>query len=110
MSEWVFQVNPEHWSESDGTSGFLEGTACPWYSRPGWNGGHCGIFGQFQSGIASAFGLRYQRCTKDEARKALRQIAELARVAGGGDDDYQPSLEVQQYGEAPSTMPVGRNN
>jgi hypothetical protein len=59
MSEWVFQVNPEHWSESDGTSGFLEGTACPWYSRPGWNGGHCGIFGQFQSGIASAFGLRY---------------------------------------------------
>jgi hypothetical protein len=59
MSEWVFQVNPEHWSDSDGTSGFLEGTACPWYSRPGWNGAHCGIFGQFQSGIASAFGLRY---------------------------------------------------
>jgi hypothetical protein len=59
MSEYVFRVNPEHWSGSDGTSGYLEGTACPWYERPGWNGAHCGIFGQFQSGIASAFGLRY---------------------------------------------------
>jgi hypothetical protein len=59
MSEWVFQVNPEHWSESDGRAGWLEGTACPWYSRPGWNGAHCGIFGQFQSGVASVFGLRY---------------------------------------------------
>lgn len=59
MSEYVFQVNPEHWGESDGSSGWLEGTACPWWSRPGWNGAHCGIFGQFQSGIASAFGLRY---------------------------------------------------
>jgi hypothetical protein len=59
MSEYVFRVNPEHWGESDGTSGYLEGTACPWWSRPGWNGAHCGIFGQFQSGISSAFGLRY---------------------------------------------------
>ncbi|MBX3187011.1 MAG: hypothetical protein KF819_08355 [Labilithrix sp.] len=59
MSEYVFRVNPEHWSESDGRSGWLEGTACPWYTRPGWNGAHCGIFGQFQSGIASVFGLRY---------------------------------------------------
>jgi hypothetical protein len=59
MSEYVFRVNPEHWSESDGTSGYLEGTACPWFTRPGWNGAHCGIFGQFQSGIASVFGLRY---------------------------------------------------
>jgi hypothetical protein len=59
MSEYVFQVNPEHWQESDGTSGWLEGTACPWWERPGWNGAHCGIFGQFQSGIASVFGLRY---------------------------------------------------
>jgi hypothetical protein len=59
MSEYVFRVNPEHWGESDGTAGFLEGTACPWYERPGWNGAHCGIFGQFQSGIASVFGLRY---------------------------------------------------
>ena len=59
MSEYVFRVNPEHWGESNGTSGWLEGTACPWFMRPGWNGAHCGIFGQFQSGIASVFGLRY---------------------------------------------------
>jgi hypothetical protein len=59
MSEYVFRVNPEHWSSSDGTAGWLEGTACPWYTRPGWNGAHCGIFGQFQSGISSVFGLRY---------------------------------------------------
>ncbi len=59
MSEYVFRVNPEHWGESDGSTGWLEGTACPWWSRPGWNGAHCGIFGQFQSGIASVFGLRY---------------------------------------------------
>jgi len=59
MSEYVFRVNPEHWQHDDGTSGWLEGTACPWYERPGWNGAHCGIFGQFQSGIASVFGLRY---------------------------------------------------
>lgn len=59
MSEYVFRVNPQHWGESDATSGWLEGTACPWYDAPGWNGAHCGIFGQFQSGIASGFGLRY---------------------------------------------------
>jgi hypothetical protein len=59
ISEYVFRVNPKHWQESDGASGFLEGTACPWYTRPGWNGAHCGIFGQFQSGISSIFGLRY---------------------------------------------------
>ena len=59
MSEYVFRVNPEHWGESNGTAGWLEGTACPWFTRPGWNGAHCGIFGQFQSGISSVFGLRY---------------------------------------------------
>jgi hypothetical protein len=59
MSEYVFRVNPKHWQESDGVTGWLEGTACPWYTRPGWNAAHCGIFGQFQSGIASTFGLRY---------------------------------------------------
>jgi len=65
MSEYVFRVNPKHWAESDAASntGYLEGTACPWYMRPGWNGAHCGIFGQFQSGISSAFGLRYQLST-----------------------------------------------
>jgi hypothetical protein len=61
MSEYVFRVNPEHWGGHDGAAntGWLEGTACPWFARPGWNGAHCGIFGQFQSGIASEFGLRY---------------------------------------------------
>jgi hypothetical protein len=61
MSEYVFRVNPEHWGETDAVArtGFLEGTACPWFMRPGWNGAHCGIFGQFQSGIASVFDLRY---------------------------------------------------
>lgn len=59
MSEYVFRVNPDHWHAADGHTGFLEGTACPWFDRPGWNGGHCGIFGQFQSGISSVFGLRY---------------------------------------------------
>lgn len=61
MSEYIFHVNPEHWGAADGAAqtGWLEGTACPWYTRPGWNGAHCGIFGQFQSGISSVFGLRY---------------------------------------------------
>lgn len=61
MSEYIFRVNPEHWghTDADQRSGYLEGTACPWYSRPGWQPGHCGIFGQFQAGICSVFGLRY---------------------------------------------------
>lgn len=59
MSEYVFRVNPEHWHQATETSGWLEGTACPWFDRPGWNGAHCGIFGQFQSGVSSSFGLRY---------------------------------------------------
>ncbi len=62
MSEYIFRVNPEHWDQADPqtNSGFLEGTACPWFSRPGWDRVHCGIFGQFQAGISAAFGLRYQ--------------------------------------------------
>jgi len=63
MSEYVFRVNPDHWGASDDTTGWLEGTACPWYDAPGWNGAHCGIFGQFQSGIAAGFGLRYHLTT-----------------------------------------------
>ena len=60
-SEYLFRVNPVHWGGTDATAGtgFLEGTACPWFDRPGWNGAHCGIFGQFQAGVSSAFGLRY---------------------------------------------------
>jgi hypothetical protein len=65
MSEYVFRVNPVHRAETndDARSGMLEGSACPWYTAPGWNGAHCGIFGQFQSGISSAFGLRYHLTT-----------------------------------------------
>lgn len=61
ISEYLFRVNPEHWGGTDVSAGtgWLEGTACPWYARPGWNGGHCGIFGQFQAGVCSVFGLRY---------------------------------------------------
>jgi hypothetical protein len=60
-SEYLFRVNPEHWGGTDASAGtgFLEGTACPWFDRPGWNGAHCGIFGQFQAGVSSEFGLRY---------------------------------------------------
>ncbi len=87
-SEWVFQVNPKHWSESDGERGSLTGTACPWYTRPGWNGAHCGIFGQFQSGVSSVFGLRYhlaQTIPKhggDTCRIEVRPIR-LRRAADG---------------------------
>lgn len=61
ISEYLFRVNPEHWSGADpaARTGYIEGTACPWYTAPGWSMMHCGIFGQFQSGIASVFGLRY---------------------------------------------------
>jgi len=61
ISEYIFHVNPEHWGKTDPAAGtgWLEGTACPWYSQPGWQAAHCGIFGQFQSGISSVFGLRY---------------------------------------------------
>lgn len=62
MSEYVFRVNPHHWHEADATAntGMIEGTACPWFTSPGWSMMHCGIFGQFQAGISSVFGLRYQ--------------------------------------------------
>lgn len=61
MTEYLFRVNPHHWGDTDPSarSGYLEGTACPWYTRPGWDRMHCGIFGQFQAGISSVFGLRY---------------------------------------------------
>src|SRR5262245_61015931 len=33
--EYIFRVNPEHWSDSDPEKkiGFIEGTACPWYQE-----------------------------------------------------------------------------
>ena len=65
VGEYIFRVNPEHETGSDleARTGFIVGNACPWYTRPGWGGEHCGIFGQFQSGICSAFDLSY-RLTK----------------------------------------------
>lgn len=61
MTEYIFRVNPEHWSgvNQEAGSAYIEGTACPWYTAKGWSMMHCGIFGQFQSGIASVFGLSY---------------------------------------------------
>lgn len=64
-SEYLFRVNPEHTSEADEVerTGFIDGNACPWWSRPGWQPVHCGIFGQFQAGVCSVFDLRYQLTT-----------------------------------------------
>lgn len=91
MSEYVFRVNPDHWGDAGARTGWLEGDACPWYTAPGWNGGHCGIFGQFQSGISAAFGLRYNltktipkhgggTCRVDLKPIALRRSAEGAAI------------------------------
>lgn len=63
MGEYVFRVNPKHWGEAEAKRGWLEGTACPWYTAPGWNGAHCGIFGRFQAGIGAVCGLRYHLST-----------------------------------------------
>jgi hypothetical protein len=62
MGEYIFRVNPVHSSSADAANntGVLEGNACLWYSLPGWERGHCGIFGQFQAGICSVFGLSYK--------------------------------------------------
>jgi hypothetical protein len=60
MSEYLFRVNPRHLVGAEGSHGYIEGDACPWYSRPGWEPGHCGIFGQFQNGVSSVFGLKYR--------------------------------------------------
>jgi hypothetical protein len=62
MGEYIFRVNPVHTSSTDPVenTGVLEGDSCLWYSLPGWERGHCGIFGQFQAGICSVFGLSYK--------------------------------------------------
>lgn len=90
IGEYIFRVNPEHWGEADvrAGDGWLEGTACPWFSAPGWQNVHCGIFGQFQAGVASVFGLRYHltktipRHGGGTCRIDLRPIA-LRASAGG---------------------------
>ena len=99
MSEYLFRVNPAHTSGSDAQTGrgFIEGNACPWYDRPGWGGMHCGIFGRFQDGCASAFGLNYRLTTTiprhggDVCRIELRPIKlrvpkKRPSAAGGGRD------------------------
>jgi hypothetical protein len=62
MSEYLFRVNPEHETGFDleAGTGYIVGSACPWYQRPGWGGMHCGIFGRFQDGCCNAFGLDYR--------------------------------------------------
>lgn len=61
MGELLFRVNPEHTSGAEGPhgSGFIEGNACLWHSRPGWGPIHCGVLGRFQAGVSEVFGLRY---------------------------------------------------
>lgn len=59
VSEYIWQVNPEHESHGEGQHGYIDGSACPWHPRPGWKNVHCGIFGQFQNGVASVFGMDY---------------------------------------------------
>lgn len=87
IGEYIFRVNPEHWGHADATSGSIEGTACPWFVRPGWDRVHCGIFGQFQSGVSSVFGLKYQltktipRHGGDTCKVDLVQLPSPARGA-----------------------------
>jgi hypothetical protein len=89
-SEYLFRVNPEHRSAADEATGlgFIDGSACPWWMRPGWQPLHCGIFGQFQAGVCSVFELRYKLTTTipkhggDHCRVDLEPIA-LRRSRGG---------------------------
>jgi hypothetical protein len=89
MGEYIFRVNPEHWGEAHERTGWIEGTACPWVDAPGWNGAHCGIFGQFQSGISAVFGLRYHLTTtipKNGGRTCRIDVKPIAlRRSAGGD-------------------------
>jgi hypothetical protein len=64
-SEYLFRVNPTHTAGADeaARAGFIDGDACPWYERPGWGPVHCGIFGQFQAGVSSIYGLKYRLTT-----------------------------------------------
>lgn len=64
-SEFLFRVNPVHTSGADepARAGFIDGDACPWHARPGWQPLHCGIFGQFQAGVSSVYGLKYRLTT-----------------------------------------------
>ncbi|MBK9264181.1 MAG: DUF2236 domain-containing protein [Polyangiaceae bacterium] len=61
MGEFLFRVNPEHTSGvgDEQKPGFIEGSACLWYERPGWKQVHCGVLGRFQAGISEVFGQTY---------------------------------------------------
>ena len=63
IGEYIWQVNPEHESAADGQTGHIDGSACHWYQQSGWHPMHCGIFGQFQNGVSSVFGMRYSLTT-----------------------------------------------
>lgn len=90
-SEYLFRVNPEHHAGADEATGvgFIDGNACPWYPRPGWQAGHCGIFGSFQGGVSSVFGLRYRLMETipkhggDHCRVELTTV-QIRRSADGG--------------------------
>lgn len=59
IGEYIWQVNPEHESGAEGKRGYIDGNACRWYRQAGWQQVHCGIFGQFQNGVAAEFGMKY---------------------------------------------------
>jgi hypothetical protein len=75
MGEYLFRVNPVHESGQDGERGYIVGNACPWFPRPGWDAMHCGIFGRFQDGCSSVFGLSYRL-----TRTIPRHGGELCRI------------------------------
>lgn len=89
-SEYVFRVNPEHSAGADEVAGagFIDGNACPWHRRAGWQAGHCGIFGSFQGGVCAVFGLRYRLMETipkhggDHCRVEITTIP-IRRSAGG---------------------------
>lgn len=89
-SEYLFRVNPEHEAGADEVAGlgFIEGSACPWFTRPGWQAGHCGIFGSFQDGVCDVFGLRYRLMETipkhggDRCRIEIKAVP-IRRSAGG---------------------------
>ena len=90
-SEYLFRVNSVHSAGADEAAGagFIDGNACPWYPRPGWQAGHCGIFGSFQGGVCAVFGLRYRLMETipkhggDRCRVEIKAIP-IRRSATGG--------------------------
>ncbi len=98
MGELLFRVNPEHTSGSDSRAGtgFIEGNACLWYTRPGWGPSHCGVLGRFQAGVSEVFGLRYaltQTIPKhggDSCRISLVPLLSRSGASASGPDPTEP--------------------